>query len=187
MTAKLEVERKRKITSDKGAIIDKLTDTGFGLSGELNEVDTYYSRPDIDFMKTVECLRIRERDGFAEVTYKPASTKNTRSNDGIVIKPETDLPIDVTDVPVAKRLLLSLDMVELVEVSKYRQIFLSPKWPNVTVALDTIKGAGLFIEVEVMGENQAAAIEMINNVEEVLQLTDNPIITKPYRDICMGL
>ncbi|WP_457915745.1 CYTH domain-containing protein [Candidatus Minimicrobia naudis] len=66
---------------------------GFELKSNLREIDTYYSRPDVDFMQTVECLRIRQRDSFAEVTYKPATTAATHTENNVIIKPETNLPI----------------------------------------------------------------------------------------------
>ena len=43
-------------------------------------------------MQTVECLRIRQRDSFAEVTYKPATTAVTHTENNVIIKPETNLP-----------------------------------------------------------------------------------------------
>ena len=75
MTKKLlEIERKRQLTGDAKELIKQLQDLGFEPKSSRHEMDTYYSRPDVDFMQTVECLRIRQRDGFAEVTYKPATT-----------------------------------------------------------------------------------------------------------------
>lgn len=108
MTKKLlEIERKRQLTSNIEELIGRLQDIGFKLQSDFHEIDTYYSRPDVDFMKTVECLRIRQRDGFAEVTYKP----------------ETNLSIQPGDAAIAKQLLANLGIVKLVEVNKYRRSF----------------------------------------------------------------
>ena len=88
MTKKLlEIERKRQLTGDAKELIKQLRDLGFELQSNLREIDTYYSRPDVDFMQTVECLRIRQRDGFAEVTYKPATTTATHTKNNVTLSP----------------------------------------------------------------------------------------------------
>ena len=102
MTKKLlEIERKRQLTSDAEELFKQLRELGFELQSNLHEIDTYYSRPDVDFMHTVECLQIRQRDGFAEVTYKPATT-TTHTKNNVIIKPETNLPIQPGDAATAK-------------------------------------------------------------------------------------
>ena len=87
----IEVERKRIFTGSINTFIATLKTHGFAQTSQLHENDTYYSRPDVDFIQTVECLRVRERDGFAEVTYKPATSQATSTNDGVIMKPETNL------------------------------------------------------------------------------------------------
>ena len=112
MTKKLlEIEHKRHLTSNIEDFIKKLEKFGFELQSKLSEIDTYYSRPDVDFMQTVECLRIRQRDGFAEVTYKPATTAATHTENDVIIKPETNLPIQPGDAAIAKQLLANLGMI----------------------------------------------------------------------------
>ena len=103
MTKKLlEIERKRQLTGDAKELIKQLQDLGFKPKSSRHEIDTYYSRPDVDFMQTVECLRVRQRDGFAEVTYKPATTAATHTENDVIIKPETNLPIQPGDAATAK-------------------------------------------------------------------------------------
>lgn len=67
MMSQIEVERKREL-ADPAALKARLIAAAYHEAGTSIEVDTYYSRPDRDFMETVECLRVRQRDGFAEVT-----------------------------------------------------------------------------------------------------------------------
>ena len=112
----IEVERKRIFTGSINTFIATLKTHGFAQTSQLHENDTYYSRPDVDFMQTVECLRVRERDGFAEVTYKPATSQATSTNDGVIMKPETNLSIAPNDTSTAKQLLVNLGMIELTEV-----------------------------------------------------------------------
>ena len=121
MTKKLlEIEHKHRLIGDAKELIKQLQDLSFEPKSSRHEIDTYYSRPDVDFMKTVECLRIRQRDGFAEVTYKPTTTAATHTENDVIIKPETNLPIQPGDAAIAKQLLTNLGMVKLVEVNKYR-------------------------------------------------------------------
>ena len=188
MTKKLlEIERKRQLTGDSKELIKRLQDLGFELQSSRHEIDTYYSRPDVDFMQTVECLRIRQRNGFAEVTYKPATTTATHTKNDVIIKPETNLPIQPGDAAIAKQLLANLGMVQLVEVKKYRRSLQSPNFPKVTVAIDEIKNAGTFAEVEVLSDDKTSALAIISDIETKLGLESAEVVTRPYRDICMGL
>ena len=188
MTTKLlEIERKRRLTSNIEDFIKKLEKFGFELQSNLREIDTYYSRSDVDFMQTVECLRIRQRDGFAEVTYKPATTTATHTKNDVIIKPETNLPIQPGDAAIAKQLLANLGMTQLVEVNKYRRSFQSSDFPQATVAIDEIKDAGTFVEVEVLSDDETGALAMISEIETKLGLESTEVVTRPYRDICMGL
>lgn len=188
MTKKLlEIEHKRHLTSNIEDFIKKLEKFGFELQSKLSEIDTYYSRPDVDFMQTVECLRIRQRDGFAEVTYKPTTTAATHTENDVIIKPETNLPIQPGDAAIAKQLLANLGMVQLVEINKYRRSFQSSDFPQATVAIDEIKDAGTFVEVEVLSDDETSALAIINDIETKLGLESAEVVTRPYRDICMGL
>lgn len=188
MTKKLlEIERKRQLTGNIEELIGRLQNIGFELKSNLREIDTYYSRPDVDFMQTVECLRIRQRDSFAEVTYKPATTTATHTENNVIIKPETNLPIQPEDAATAKQLLTNLGMMQLVEVNKYRRSFQSSDFPQATVAIDEIKDAGTFVEVEVLSDDETSALMMISEIETKLGLDSMEIVTRPYRDICMGL
>lgn len=187
MTRKLlEIERKRQLTTNIEELIGRLQDIGFKLQSDFHEIDTYYSRPDVDFMQTVECLRIRQRDGFAEVTYKPATTTATHTKNDVIIKPETNLPIQPGDAAIAKQLLTSLGMVQLVDVNKYRRSFQSSDFPQATVAIDEIKDAGTFVEVEVLSDDETDALAMINDVETKLGLESAEVVMQPYRDICIN-
>ena len=78
-------------------------------------------------------------------------------------------------------------MVRLVEVNKYRRSFQSSDFPQATVAIDEIKDAGTFVEVEVLSDNETGALAMISEIETKLDLDSAEVVTRPYRDICMGL
>lgn len=160
MTKKLlEIERKRQLTGNIEELIGRLQNISFELTSNLREIDTYYSRPDVDFMQT---------------------------ENNVIIKPETNLPIQPEDAATAKQLLANLGMVQLVEVNKYRRSFQSSDFPQATVAIDEIKDAGTFVEVEVLSDDETSALMTISEVETKLGLDSMEIVTRPYRDICMG-
>ena len=183
----LEVERKRTFTGNVDTFIATLRAHGFAQTSQLHENDTYYSRPDVDFMQTVECLRVRERDGFAEVTYKPATSHATSTNDGVIMKPETNLSIAPNDTATAKQLLVNLGMIELVTVTKFRRIFTSAAYPSTVIAIDEIVNVGTFIETEVTLADKAVALQTVDKLERLLDIDTLPLATKPYRDMCMKI
>ena len=183
----LEVERKRTFTGNVDTFIATLRAHGFAQTSQLHENDTYYSRPDVDFMQTVECLRVRERDGFAEVTYKPATSHATSTNDGVIMKPETNLSIAPNSAATAKQLLANLGMIELVTVTKFRRTFTSAAYPNTVVAIDEIMDIGTFIETEVTLADKAVALQTVDKLERLLDIDTLPLATKPYRDMCMKI
>ena len=168
-------------------LIARLGSQGFSLTGETTEIDSYYSRPDIDFMQTVECLRVRQRDEFAEITYKPPTNQHTRTENGIIIKTETNLPISPENITVAKQLLANLGMVKLVEVNKFRWIFKCDNEPGLTITIDEISGAGVFIETEIISGDKESALQRIEDIEARIGVQEFEIITRPYRDICMDI
>ncbi len=185
MLEQYEIERKRKFVGNLEVLIARLGSQGFSLTDETTEIDIYYSRPDIDFIQTVECLRIRQRDGFAEITYKPPTNQHTRTENGIIIKPETNLPVGPENITVAKQLLANLGMVKLVEVNKFRQIFKCDDEPGLTIAIDEISSVGVFVETEIISEDKELALRRIEDIEARIGVQEFEIIARPYRDICM--
>ena len=187
MTEQYEIERKRQFVGDLEAFIVQLNSQGFSLASETTEIDSYYSRPDVDFMQTVECLRIRQRDDFAEITYKPPTNQLTHTDDGVIVKPETNLPVNPENAAVAKQLLVNLGMVKLVEVNKFRRIFKCDDEPGLTIAIDEISGAGVFVETEIISGDKESALRRIEDVEAWIGVQEFEIIARPYRDICMDI
>ena len=187
MAERYEIERKRQFVGDLEAFIVQLNSQGFSLASETTEIDSYYSRPDVDFMQTVECLRVRQRDGFTEITYKPPTNQRTRTEDGVIVKPETNLPVNPENTAVAKQLLANLGMVKLVEVNKFRRIFKCDGESGLTIAIDEISDAGVFIETEIISEDKESALRQIEDIEAQIGVQEFEIITRPYRDICMGI
>jgi adenylate cyclase class 2 len=173
----IEVERKREL-DDATLLKARLVDAGYREAGTSVEVDTYYSRPDVDFLVTVECLRVRQRDGFTEIIYKPASTSDTHSAGDIIAKPETNVVLGQAQDGTANTLLGVLGMVRLCQVEKTRTTFAHPEHGEVTVV-------GAFAETEVMADDPHAAATLLDQVEHQLGLADYPVVRLPYRDLVL--
>ncbi|MBQ0891414.1 class IV adenylate cyclase [Streptomyces sp. RM72] len=187
MTDTIEVERKRELSDDGSALAPVLAQLGYVAFPPVTETDTYYSRPDVDFMQTVECLRVRRRGEFAEITYKPASTATTHTADDVVSKVETNVILSEGEQAyTAERLLTFIGMRELVRVEKTRTIYRHPDNPGVTVSIDTVHGAGTFIETEVNRTTAEGAAELVDHIERQLGISECPTVAIPYRDIVLG-
>ncbi|MFS0696433.1 class IV adenylate cyclase [Streptomyces nitrosporeus] len=181
-----EIERKRVLPDDGSALAARLSALGYTSDDPVSEEDTYYSRPDVDFMATAECLRVRRRGDFAEVTYKPASTGVTHSADDVVAKTETNVLLAGTgQAAAAERLLTGIGMKELVRVVKTRTVHRRSDAPDVTVSIDRVRGAGVFVETEVLRDTVDGAVDWIERVERELRIIGNPTVSLPYRDLVM--
>ncbi|GGL06209.1 class IV adenylate cyclase [Nocardia jinanensis] len=181
----IEVERKREL-ADSEALRCRLAELGYRETSSLTEVDTYYSRPDIDYMETVECLRVRQRDGFAEVTYKPPSSTATHSDRDVIAKRETNVHLaDTGQADAANALLAAIGMVELVRVEKARTIYRHPDQDETLVSIDIVTGAGAFLETEVLATDSNAAAAHLGNIEHAIGVSTYPVVRLPYRDLVM--
>lgn len=159
----IEVERKRELVGTCAAVKARLGELGYRAHGCFVEVDTYYSSPEVDYLDTVECLRVRQRDGFAEITYKPASDTSTHSPDNVITKRETNVALRGADqAEAANHLLPAIGMTRLVRVEKSRARYHHPDRDDITVSLDTVSGVGTFIETEVTAVNGNGATALLN-------------------------
>jgi adenylate cyclase class 2 len=182
----VEIERKRALES-REPLEERLRQSGFVATGPTVEVDTYYSRPDVDFLETVECLRVRERGGGCEVTYKPASDGTTRGPGGVVAKQETNVALaNASQAVHAHSLLEALGMVLLARVEKSRSCYRAPDRPELSVVVDTIAGLGAFVEVEIVsGCDRGGVVRRLEETERLLELESHPVVTLPYRDLVL--
>lgn len=183
----IEVERKRQLPDGGQQLARLLADLGWQAAAPVTEIDTYYSRPDVDFMVTVECLRVRQRGDFAEVTYKPPSDSTTHSADNVISKPETNVILaGGGQAALAEQLLENLGMRLLVRVEKHRIAYRHEDHPGVTVAIDSIAGVGTFVETEVLAADAVGAAALVEQIEKELDVLACPTVDLPYRDLAMA-
>ncbi|MGW5518365.1 class IV adenylate cyclase [Nocardia africana] len=181
----IEVERKRVLT-DAPALHDRLIALGYRENARVTETDVYYSRPDVDYMQTVECLRVRRRGDFCEITYKPPSDSGTHGASHIIAKREINIALaGIADSDAARALLEAVGMRELAVVEKDRYIFRHPDREDTVVALDSVTGAGEFVETEVCASDPHDAATHLEQVELELGIDTLPVVTLPYRDLVM--
>ena len=174
-----EIEKKYRVENLK-EIEKKLISLGAEMKGEAHERDIYFSVSGRDSMATKECLRIRSSPKKQEITYKPPTEANERST--YFAKKETNLSIQ--DIDVARDLLVCLGNSVLVELVKDRKYY---SLAGATVTLDLLNGQYFFVEIEVESDNEIDALARIQHVEQALDLSDDLVETRPYRDIAMGI
>lgn len=179
-----EVEIKVKIElAQIKSIKRKLLALGATLKDKIKESDSYFTAPHRDFIKTKECLRIRERDDYLELTYKGPTTKSM-DNKKQFWKSEINIPLHSSKKE-AEMLLEALNFRKVVEVTKEREKFILGKQE---ITLDNVKNAGRFLEIENTvtdkKERQKALNENITLLKK-LGLGKKNIIIKPYRDLVL--
>ncbi|MCC3312437.1 class IV adenylate cyclase [Nocardia africana] len=181
----IEVERKRAV-ADAASLRDRLAALGYRGDRQVTETDVYYSRPDVDYMQTVECLRVRRRADFCEITYKPPSNPGTHGASHIIAKREINVALaGIENSDAARALLEAVGMRELAVVEKNRHVFCHPDRDDTVIALDSVTGAGEFVETEVSATDQHDAATHLKQIERELGIDTLPVVTLPYRDLVM--
>lgn len=123
--------------------------------------DVYFAHPSRDFGKTDEALRLRKRDGVAELTYKGPRMRmeHTKAREEITAK--------VGDPLAAQRIVERLGFQERYVVSKRRATYVLDK---LRVEVDEVEGLGQFIELELITEEPQRAEVLISMAQEQLGL-----------------
>lgn len=179
-----EVEIKVKIEEQQiKTIRRKLFTLGAIFKAKTKESDVYFNAPHRDFIKTKECLRIRERDNYLELTYKGPTTK-LMNNKKQFWKSEINLPL-ISSKEEVENLLKSLDFKKISEVIKNREKFILGRQE---ISIDKVKNVGWFLEIESIvadeKERQKALNENITLLNK-LGLDKKNIINEPYRDLVL--
>ena len=182
----IEVEVKVKIEKNQVEKIKrKLKKNGFISSKLKIERDIYFTAPFRDFIKTKECLRIRSKEDFAEITYK-GKTNNDMTQKCQFWKKEFNISISNEQIDRAKQFLEALGFMKVVEVIKKRQEF---KLGRNTVTIDEVMDGGLFMEIETMiddKDKRKSAVDANLKLLKLLGLENAKLVDKPYRDIVLN-
>jgi adenylate cyclase class 2 len=176
----LEVEQRYALSGrSPSAIAARLKDLGFVEQSLISQRDTYFTSRHKDFIASEECLRVREVDARAELTWKPPSTDEMR---GATAFWKEEIDVDVTgQVDDVLRMLRMLDFVEYVVVAKDRRVFVLPD--GVEVAIDSVQGVGSFVELEIKAEDPGPALARLQQLADQLELDPAWVSKVPYRDL----
>lgn len=176
----MEIEIKLKV-KNKEAVRDKLLELGAISKGVSANIDHYFTVKHRDFMKTKECLRVRElpEKNISMLTYKPATTKKMEDA-GFMWKDEMEM--EVEDGMLMAKILECLDCRKLATVHKVREKFVLRGF---NVVMDELKGVGYFMEIEMMGEEVVEAEAGMWKIIGELGLGREDVETENYRDLAM--
>ena len=176
---KKEVEIKFFIGDSAQEIIKKITSNSWQSIEQINQTDTYYTSKYKDFIKSEECLRIREENSKIELTWKPP-TNSLMTIEKQYWKEELNIQIFDGKTKI-QRLLEVLDFIEYTTVCKERTTF---KVDNETVVcVDYIKGVGYFVEIETFSDDELNSKSKNIRIANLLDLDASKIVNIPYRDI----
>jgi len=144
-----EVEQKFPV-ADLAAVEAKLGALGATFFEPIEQSDGYYAHPCRDFAVTDEALRIRRVGDANFVTYKGPKVDTTTKT-----RREIELPLAGGDAGAAgfAGLLEAIGFTPVAEVRKIRRCAtLSRRGRTITIALDDVRGAGTFVELELIAE-----------------------------------
>jgi adenylate cyclase class 2 len=157
----LEIEIKAKI-DNPDIMRERIKSLGGHYAETRNETDYYYNHPSRDFRETGEAFRIRVDDNGACVTYKgPRLGGKTKTR----VENETD----VGDFHVMRDIIESLGFKESGVVCKNREYY---KYENATLTIDSVKGVGDFIEIEMVGEDRSAIEPLVLDIAGKIGVKD---------------
>lgn len=140
----LEIEVKSKI--DNVALMKgKIISLGGHYVETRHETDHYFNHPSRDFRETGEAFRIRVDDDGAMVTYKGPKL-------GGMTKTRVERETGIDDFETMRQILDSLGFKPAGIVEKTREYY---ECADATLTLDSVKGLGDYIEIEMIGEDRA--------------------------------
>lgn len=174
-----EIELKVFIGENISSILDVIDSFNWTRNEEEYQEDIYYTSEHKDFIKTEECLRIRESKGRCELTWKPPTTGEMLEKKQFW-KQEINIFFE-RQKEEAKGLLQNLGFIEYVTVRKKRIRYDVDDKTN--VALDYISSLGWFIEIETNLEEEQEGLNINEQIANSLSINLNQRINVPYRDL----
>ncbi|MFC1801810.1 class IV adenylate cyclase [Nanoarchaeota archaeon] len=150
-------------------IEEKLIALGARRKREEKQTDTFCRLAHRDLGRH-EVVRLRERGGEAEITYKEPVEKSG----GVIARQEVSFKASIKE---GKMFLRALGAKPWIIVNKNRQIY---KFKDFNIGLDCVEGLGDFIEVELVGLNKMIARKRILCLIEKLGIEECSLMEKPY-------
>lgn len=172
----IEVEMKFRIQeSDRAKINENLLRLGASFKYEQNQTDSVFLESKHKSFETFSqgdpVARLRKSQSGVVFTVK------RKLDDSSSLEIETEC----SDFEKMSSALTTLGLNKIVEVNKDRQVFQLNE--DVTLSIDTVKGLGLFVEIELLKENDedlAEAKEAIIRLARELGIKESGVVTKKY-------
>ncbi len=141
----MEIEVKAPLP-DVDRVKNRVVELGGRDFGCSVQVDEYYAHPSRDFAKTDEALRLRTENDLTVITYKgPKLDKETKTRE--------EFEVSVANHATMASILDRLGFKPVIKISKGRQVY---GLKGITVCVDSVKGLGNFIELEVDSDDVEA-------------------------------
>jgi len=178
-----EVEIKAKVSfNGLKEIKRKILALGAKMIEKEEEEDIYYTSSHNDFIKSKECLRIREKGGELEITYKGPTTEKMKSVKQFW-KSEININVPIHQKKDTEEMLRNLGFKEIIRVFKKRELFL---FGEQKIFIDFVKKAGFFVEIEKKVSNKKERKNALReNFKTLLNLgiKESDVVNMPYRDL----
>lgn len=146
-----------KVRADHEAVRNELESAGADSLGTVHQEDTYYDAPSRDFAETDEALRVRNQRSVQDEPgeeEQPASQEITLTYKGPLVdaasKTRKEAQTAVESEDGIKAILAALDYEPAETVHKRRERY---ALEDCIVTLDTVRGLGKFVEVEVTSDS----------------------------------
>jgi adenylate cyclase class 2 len=146
-----------KVRADHEAVRNELESAGADSLGTVHQEDTYYDAPSRDFAETDEALRVRNQRSVQDEPVEeeqPASQEITLTYKGPLVdaasKTRKEAQTTVESEDGIRDILEALDYEPTETVHKRRERY---ALEDCTVTLDSVRGLGEFVEVEVTSDS----------------------------------
>jgi len=180
----IEIEEKF-ILSDNSQIENQCHLNGYKLIESSNEVDTYFSDLDGEFIKNRTCLRLRKSDLKKELTFKGKS----RAMSNLYAKVEHNARLADEEENNFSDILSSLGYFKYVIVDKQRKTFRKEEnGLKKNISIDYLKNIGCFIEFEILANSADWSFRIdklrheLEKMKTDFRTSDLPVADQPYRD-----
>ncbi|MBO4248309.1 class IV adenylate cyclase [Halomicrobium sp. IBSBa] len=163
-----------KVETDHEPVRERLDELGATFLGTVEQADTYYDAPHREFAETDEALRVRREtvdgESSAVMTYKgPKVDAESKTRE--------EIETGVGDGDDAAAIFESVGFEAAATVRKERDRY---RLDGYTVTLDSVAGAGSFVEVETEAEKIDAAREGAADLMRDLGLNPDDQIRTSY-------
>jgi len=177
-----------KVPADHEPVREALGERGAEALGAVRQVDTYYDHPDRSFAATDEALRLRREERIDETEAEGGSQARLTYKGPLVesaSKTREEVETGVEDADAVDVILVAVDFEAAAEVRKERERFALSGY---TVSLDSVDGAGEFVEVEREGR-EAEVEEVRDGARELLRdlgLDPTDHVRTSYLELVLG-